>query len=146
MANALIQDPIAEQQSSTISGFLLTIGVVLIFVTDMHHLMLRALLETYAMFEPGQPLPFGDFADTMGRQVADSFALGLQMAAPFVVIGLTYYIGLGLLGRLMPQLPVFFFGLPLQITLQLFVFTITLSGIMIAFIQTFETKVYRFIP
>ena len=146
MANALVQDPIAEQQSSTISGFLLTIGVVLIFVTDMHHLMLRALLESYAMFEPGQPLPFGDFADTMGRQVADSFALGLQMAAPFVVIGLTYYIGLGLLGRLMPQLPVFFFGLPLQITLQLFVFTITLSGIMIVFIQTFETKVYRFIP
>ena len=146
MANALVQDPIAEQQSSTMSGFLLTIGVVLIFVTDMHHLMLRALLETYAMFEPGQPLPFGDFADTMGRQVADSFALGLQMAAPFVVIGLAYYIGLGLLGRLMPQLPVFFFGLPLQITLQLFVFTITLSGIMIVFVQTFETKVYRFIP
>ena len=82
----------------------------------------------------------------MGRQVADSFALGLQMAAPFVVIGLAYYIGLGLLGRLMPQLPVFFFGLPLQITLQLFVFTITLSGIMMAFVQTFETKVYRFIP
>ena len=146
MANALIQDPIAEQQSSTISGFLLTIGVVLIFVTDMHHLMLRALLETYAMFEPGQPLPFGDFADTMGRQVADSFALGLQMSAPFVVIGLTYYIGLGLLGRLMPQLPVFFFGLPLQITLQLFVFTVTLSGIMLVFVQTFEAKIYRFIP
>ena len=46
----------------------------------------------------------------------------------------------------MPQLPVFFFGLPLQITLQLFVFTITLSGIMLAFIQNFETNVYRFIP
>ena len=36
MANALIQDPIADQQSSTISGFLLTIGVVLIFVSDQH--------------------------------------------------------------------------------------------------------------
>ena len=98
------------------------------------------------MFEPGQTLPFGEFADAIGRQVADSFALGLQMSAPFVVIGLTYYIGLGLLGRLMPQLPVFFFGLPLQITLQIFVFTITLSGIMLAFVQTFEAKVYRFIP
>lgn len=146
MANALIQDPIAEQQSSTFSGFLLTIGVVLIFVSDSHHLMLRALLETYLLFEPGQRLPFGDFADALGRQVADSFALGLQMAAPFVVIGLTYYIGLGLLGRLMPQLPVFFFGLPIQITLQIFVFTITISGIMLTFIQNFDTKVQRFIP
>ena len=146
MANALIQDPIAEQQSSTFSGFLLTMGVVLIFVSDLHHLMLRALMETYVIFEPGQRLPFGDFADAVARQVADSFSLGLQMSAPFVVIGLTYYIGLGLLGRLMPQLPVFFFGLPVQITLQIFVFTITISGIMLAFIQNFDTKVYRFLP
>ena len=146
MANALIQDPIADQQSSTISGFLLTIGVVLIFVSDLHHLMLIALLETYALFEPGQVLPFGDFADAVGRQVADSFALGLQMSAPFVVIGLTYYIGLGLLGRLMPQLPVFFFGLPVQITIQIFAFTLTISGIMLAFIQNFDAKVNRFIP
>ena len=146
MANALIQDPIAEQQSSTISGFLLTIGVVLIFVSEMHHLMLFALLETYVLFEPGNSLPFGDFADALGRQVADSFALGLQMSAPFVVIGLTYYIGLGLLGRLMPQLPVFFFGLPLQITVQIFAFTLTISGIMLAFIQNFDGKVNRFLP
>ena len=146
MANALVQDPVAEQQSSTISGFLLTIGVVLIFVSDTHHLMLRGLLQTYDMFEPGARLPFGDFADTIGREVAASFGLGLQLAAPFVVIGLTYYIGLGLLGRLMPQLPVFFFGLPLQISVQLLVFTITLSGIMLAFMQNFEMGVYRFIP
>jgi len=146
MANALIQDPIAEQQSSTISGFMLTMAVVLIFVSDMHHLMLRGVLETYAMFEPGARLPLGDVANAMGRQVADSFALGLQMAAPFVVIGLTYYIGLGLLGRLMPQLPVFFFGLPLQITLQISVFTITISGIMLAFMENFQSSMYRWIP
>lgn len=145
MANALTQDPVAEQQSSTISGFLLTLGVVMIFVTDTHHLMLRALLESYMMFEPGARLPFGDFADTMARSVTESFSLGLQLSAPFVVIGLTYYIGLGLLGRLMPQLPVFFFGLPLQISLQLFVFTITLSGIMLTFMQNFEMKVHRFV-
>ena len=146
LANALIQDPVADQQSSIISGFLLTVGMVLIFVSDLHHLMLRALLETYVIFEPGERLPFGDFAKTLGRQVADSFNLGLQMSAPFVVVGLTYYIGLGLLGRLMPQLPVFFFGLPIQISLQIFVFTITISGIMLAFIQNFEAKVNRFIP
>lgn len=146
MSNALIQDPIAEQQSSTISGFLLTMGVVLIFVSDMHHMMLRGIIETYAMFEPGARLPWGDFANAVGRHVADSFAMGLQMASPFMVIGLTYYIGLGLLGRLMPQLPVFFFGLPLQITLQLTIFTVTVSGIMLTFVQYFQAGVGRFLP
>ncbi|MEK9722373.1 MAG: flagellar biosynthetic protein FliR, partial [Rhodospirillaceae bacterium] len=146
MANAMIQDPIAESQSSTISGFLLTMGVVLIFVSDLHHMMLRGIIETYAMFRPGDMLPVGDIADVVARQVADSFTVGLKLSAPFVVVGLTYYIGLGLLSRLMPQLPVFFFGLPLQITVQISVFTITLSGIMLAFIQYFQSSAQRFVP
>ncbi|MDD9876741.1 MAG: flagellar biosynthetic protein FliR [Magnetovibrio sp.] len=146
MANALVNDPVAEQQSSTISGFLLTMAVVLIFVSDMHHMMIRGILESYGMFRPGEPLPFGDFANVTARQVADSFAMGLQMASPFMVLGLTYYIGLGLLGRLMPALPVFFFGLPIQITLQLTMFTVTISGIMIAFVQHFQSSLGRFLP
>ena len=121
MANALIQDPIAEQQSSTIAGFLLTLGLVLMFVTDLHHEMIKAVIDSYSLFPPGQPPPVADFADNIGRRVADSFALGLRLAAPFVIVGLTYYIGLGLLGRLMPQLQVFFFGLPFQVGAQIFI-------------------------
>jgi flagellar biosynthetic protein FliR len=146
MSNALVQDPVAEQQSSTISGFLLTVGVVLIFVTDMHHLMIRAALQSYDMFEPGKMLPFGDFADLLGRRVSDSFALGTQLAMPAVVIGLTYTIGLGLLGRLMPQLPVFFFGLPVQITVQLWVMALTVSGIMLVFMNRFADGIGAFLP
>lgn len=137
MANALIQDPIAEQQSSTIAGFLLVMGVVLVFVVDLHHVMILAVTDSYTLLEPGQPLPVGDFAHTIGRRVADSFALGLKLAAPFVIVGLTYYIGLGLLGRLMPQLQVFFFGMPFQIGVQIWVLAVTLSGIMMAFLQHF---------
>ncbi len=145
MANALIQDPIAEQQSSTIAGFLLIMGVVLVFVVDLHHVMILAVTDSYTLLEPGQPLPVGDFAYTLGRQVADSFALGLKLAAPFVIVGLTYYIGLGLLGRLMPQLQVFFFGMPFQIGVQIWVLAVSLSGIMMAFLQHFGEGYQGFI-
>jgi len=145
MANALIQDPIAEQQSSTIAGFLITMGLVLVFVTDLHHLMILALIDSYTLFEPGKGLPVGDFSQILARMVADSFALGLRMAAPFVIIGLTYYIGLGLLGRLMPTLQVFFFGLPFQIGAQIWVLMITTSGIMVLFLRSFEEGFQSFI-
>ncbi len=138
MANALVNDPISEQQSSTISGFLATAGVVLVFIADFHHLMLRAVVDSYSLFIPGQGLPVADFANYLARQVADSFALGLQMSAPFIIVSLTYYIGLGILGRLMPTLQVFFFGLPLQITVQLWVLMVTFSGIMLVFMQRFQ--------
>ena len=145
MANALIQDPVAEQQSSTVSGFLLTMGIVLIFVTDMHHLMFRAVVESYDVFPPGLRVPAGDLADMIARKVSDSFILGVQMATPAIVVGMTYYIGLGLLGRLMPQLPVFFFGLPIQVTLQLWVLTLTISGIMLVFTQRFQENMAAFV-
>ncbi len=145
MANALIQDPIAEQQSSTVAGFLLIVGTVLIFVTDAHHLMIRAVVDSYSLLEPGGALPAGDMANVIGRQVADSFALGLRLAAPFVIVGLTYYIGLGLLGRLMPQLQVFFFGLPVQIGMQIWVLAIVFSGMMMVFLQNFIGAYQNFI-
>ncbi|MBK8210311.1 MAG: flagellar biosynthetic protein FliR [Rhodospirillales bacterium] len=49
-ANALVQDPIVDQQSSTIAGFFTTLGVVVLFAADLHHLMLRALVDSYAVF------------------------------------------------------------------------------------------------
>lgn len=137
LANALVQDPVADQQTSTIAGLFGTIGLVLIFVTDLHHLMLEAIVYSYTVFPIGLPLPAGDFADAATRILGESMALGLQLAAPFVLVGFIYNFGLGLLGRLMPQLPVFFFGLPVQISLQLWALMLTLSGIMLVFLTRF---------
>jgi len=144
MANSLIQDPISEQQSSVVSGFLLTMGATVIFVADLHHLMIRSVVQSYTVFEPGVAPPFGDLALLMARHVADSFSLGLQLAAPFIIVGLTYYFAIGLLGRLMPQLQVFFFGLPFQITVQIWVLSIAVSGIMLMFARRFENAYISF--
>lgn len=137
LTSALVNDPVTDQQSSTIAGFFGTVGVLLIFVADLHHLMLSAVVESYSVFVPGALPPIGDFADMIAQRVAASFALGLQMAAPFLIFGMAYYIGLGLLGRLMPQLQVFFIGIPLQISLQIWVMMLTLSGIMMVFLNRF---------
>jgi flagellar biosynthesis protein FliR len=136
-ANALTQDPIADQQSSTIAGFLTTLGLVLVFVTDLHHLMLHSLVESYAVFLPGNPVPTGDMAQVIARTAADAFTLGIQLAAPFVVVALVYNVGLGLLSKLMPQLQVFFIGQSAQVGLQLWVMMLVLSGIMMVFFNRY---------
>ena len=138
MANAFIQDPLADQQSSVIAGFLSTLGVLLLFVTDLHHLMLRAVVDSYSLFTPGESLLMGDMTQMVARRVADAFALGLQLASPLVVTGFAYYLGLGLLTRLMPQMPVFFVGLPIQVTIQISVLALALSGMMIVFLTRFQ--------
>ncbi len=144
MANAMINDAISEQQSSTISAFLMTTGLVLLFVADFHYLMLTAVVDSYSLFVPGGDMMTEDMALFLARKVADSFAIALQMSAPFIIVALTYYIGLGLLGRLMPQLQVFFFGMPLQIAVQMWVLAVATSGILLVFMSYFQEAYISF--
>lgn len=145
LSNAFVTDPVAEQQSSIISGFLSTLGITLIFVTDAYQMMFRAVADSYVLFVPGEMPPLGDFSDTITRMVAESFALGLKLSTPVLIAALTYYIGLGILGRLMPTLHVFFFGLPAQIALQIWLMMATLSGAMIVFMTSFREGLAPFL-
>ena len=61
----------------------------------------------------------GDAAQHITRIVATAFRIGIQLSAPFLVFGLLFNLGLGILSRLIPQMQVFFIGLPLSIILGL---------------------------
>jgi len=145
LASAQIFDPINSQQGSLLGTFLNVIGVFLIFATDLHHMMLVALADSYTVFVPGAPPPIGELSQTATRFVARSFALGLQIAAPFVVVGMDFYIGLGLLARLMPQVQVFFIAVPLQIMLGFSVMAMTMSAGLYWFLTNFESGLIGFI-
>jgi flagellar biosynthetic protein FliR len=137
LANAIVQDPVADQQSATVAGFFGMLALVLIFVTDLHHLMLSGIVASYRAFPPGGLLPAGDAAAAVARAVAASFAIGLQLALPALIGCILSNVALGLLGRLMPQLNVFFFGMPIQLSLQLIVMILTFSGVALLFINSF---------
>ena len=145
MANAMIQDPISNQQSSVISGFLSTVALVAIFAANLHHLVLRALVDSFSLFRPGNLIEFGDISETLVNALSSAFTLGFKLSAPLLVVAFVYYLALGILGRLMPTLQVFFFGLPLQVSLQIWVLMICLSGMMMVFLQAFGNAYVPFI-
>lgn len=138
MANAMIQDPVANQQSSVISGFLSTMALVAVFAADLHHVVLRALVDSFSLFQPGMPIAFGDMSQSLTTHLTNAFELGLKLSSPMLMVALVYYLALGILGRLMPALQVFFFGLPIQVTLQFWVLMITISGIMMVFLESYR--------
>ena len=143
LANATFFDPSNSQQGAIFAAFLNIIGTFLIFVTDLHHLMLMAIADSYTLFRPGAPLPLGDFSHVVVRVLAESFVLGLQLSAPFIVIAIIFYTGLGLLARLMPQIQVFFIAIPLQIILAFSVLAMTLSAGMFWFLSHFQESLTR---
>ena len=96
------------------------LGITLFFATDMHHLgHRRAQRQLHVCSRRARCPPTGDVAALITRTVAGAFRIGIQLSAPFLVFGLVFNIGLGVLSRLMPQMQVFFVALPLSILLGL---------------------------
>jgi flagellar biosynthetic protein FliR len=106
LANAQLFDPVNANQGSLIGSFLNVLGVFLIFAANLHHLMLMAVIDSYSLFVPGAALPVGDFSDVAARILSQSFLLAMQLSAPFIVMGMLFYLGMGLLARLMPQVQI----------------------------------------
>ena len=141
LSAATMFNPMADQNGSALPAALYgMLGVVLIFLTDLDHLMLRAAVDSYALFRPGALPPFGDFAGTIVRFAAGSFRLAFEMAAPFIVIGLVFFVALGIIARLVPQLQVLFIAQPLQILGGLVLFSFVLVTGMRWFLEAFAQQ------
>jgi flagellar biosynthetic protein FliR len=146
LSAAQIFNPTAAVQTAVFGAFLTVLGVLVIFLTDTHHLLLRALVGSYGLFPAGQFPAVEDLSNAMARIVGTSFELAAELAAPFIVLGIIFYVALGLLARLMPQLQIFFVALPVQILGGLAVLALTLYAVLDWFLGAFTQNLGAILP
>ena len=139
-------DPTQGQQGVILGNFLSILGVTLVFATDLHHLVIAALNDSYTLFRPGEIPIFGDIAAHFSKTVAAAFRVGVQLSAPFLVFGLLFNLGLGVLSRLMPQMQVFFVGLPLSILLGFLILILVIGAMMGTFLEHVESVLRHLAP
>jgi flagellar biosynthetic protein FliR len=139
-------DPTQGQQGQLIGNFLTILGMTLLFATDTHHLVLAALNESYKIFSPGALMPTGDVAALATRAFAEAFKIGLQLSAPFLVFGLVFNIGLGVLARLMPQMQVYFVGVPLSILAGFLILAVVIAAMMGTYLEYFIGVMHQLTP
>ena len=142
---AMTFDPSQGQQSVLFSNFLTLLGIAAIFAANLHLLMLGAIVHCYEVFPPGRLPPMEDFARLGTRLLAEGFEIGVRMAAPFLVFGLLFNLGLGVLNRLMPAMQIFFVGLPLQILGGLVLLMASVGASMNWFLGRYETALGTFL-
>lgn len=139
LSAAMAADPTQVGVQGAIFGsFLSFLGMVLIFATDLHQMALAAAYDSYIVFPLDSPLMFDDAAQLAIRTVAGAFSVGIQMSAPFIVFGLVFNLGAGILARLMPALQVFFLLMPANIVIGLVLFALLLTMMMGWYISAFE--------
>ena len=139
-------DPTQGQQGQIIGNFLTILGLTLLFATDSHYLVIAALSESYRIFPPGEIMPTGDVAALATSAFSAAFKIGLQLSAPFLVFGLVFNIGLGVLARLMPQMQVYFVGVPLSIMVGFLIFAVVLAAMMNTYFDYFNGVMRQLAP
>ncbi len=144
LSNAQVFNPSLAAQGSVMGAFLSVTGVLLLFITDLHHLLIIGLIESYELFPLGYMPDTGSMAELIAQAVSSSFQIGVKLAAPFIVMTLLIYVGMGVLSRLMPQIQVFMVALPLQILLSIVLFTLVLTALFSFWLGEFEASMLFF--
>lgn len=136
LANAFAPNVGAFEGATVLSSFLLLGGVMVVFAADLHHLIIQSFVMSYDVFPLGEIFA-GDMANQTAKALSASTYIGFVMAAPFLVMGVIFNVGLGLANRMMPTLPVFFVATSVLIALGILIMSMVVPNIINLFIENF---------
>jgi flagellar biosynthetic protein FliR len=137
-------NPNEAQPGATLSTFLSVTAVALIFATNLDHLFIGAIAQSYQLFPPMKPPQVHDAALLAVRTVGAAFALGIQLAAPVIAFSIVFNVATGLIGRLMPQFQIFFAATPLAVLLGLSVFALSIGLVSMVWLERYRTFLAQF--
>jgi flagellar biosynthesis protein FliR len=114
-------DPGSQASVTVVAQWHHLLALLVFLALDMHHLLVRALVESFHVAPPG-----GLAIAALGLRGAvalagELFAIGVRVAAPVLVALLLTNGALGVLARTIPQLNVFVVGFPLNVGVGLVV-------------------------
>lgn len=131
LGGAVFFDP-ASGQSTSVTRLMQVAALVVLFSAGVHHLLLGALVTSYGIGVVPEDLARDAAAAAVGAASA-AFALGAQLAAPFLIYGVLFNVALGLVNRLAPQVQLFFIAQPLNIVLGLALLGVTIGPLLLIF-------------
>mgnify|MGYP001214498990 CR=1 FL=1 len=145
LAAAQSFDPAQGAQSVIVASFVSLTAITMIVATDLHHLMIQGFAYSYIKFPAGEVIPYEDFATLIVRYVADSFALGFQLASPFIVYSLIFNLSLGLVARMVQGFQVFFIGMPMNLFVGFVLMLMLIGPMMSLFLEHFQQHLLSYL-
>ena len=142
LSTGMIFDPTQATQGSSY-GNLISLSFVVLFLSyDMHLIIIKSLIHSYKTFGFNFFLEhYSDFTNLVISSASKSFNAAVQLSMPFILVGTLINIAAGILSRLIPQMQIFFIMLPVQITAHTMILLVTLNGILIWFLEYFQSNI-----
>jgi flagellar biosynthetic protein FliR len=133
-----IIDPMTDVLTTVTSQFKILVFSTLFLLLNGHYFLILAVEKSFDVIPIGGAVfRAGDISQLITKMVNDIFILGIRFAAPVYVVLLLSSLALGIIARTVPQLNVFFVGMPIKIILGLATLAIALPTLVIIFQDIF---------
>lgn len=109
----------------------------LVFALDLHLLSFGAAIETYKIYPMGQAPGIGSILETIANTLTDTSLIALQASSPFILYGISINFALGLVGKLTPQLQVYFALMGGSILVALLALAVVGSSLLAHFVTSY---------
>lgn len=133
LASALVSDPALGGQSPLLARLIGLAAVIVCMSLGVHHLWIASIVNSYMLFPVGGMPPAQDFAMLAVRVLGEATSLGISLAAPLIIYGAIFNLGLGLAARVAPAIQVFFITQPLNLLLGLSLLAMVLGAMLNGF-------------
>lgn len=134
---AQVFDPVSRRQVPVLSAAFEQLAIVVFFLVNGHHVLLRGLAFSLERFPPGQFSWLNLHLLPLLRQGSGMFALGFALVAPIVFSLFLLEFALGVITRNLPQMQVFVIAIPLKIIVGM-----ALLGLWMGSAQVLMARVY----
>jgi flagellar biosynthetic protein FliR len=134
---ASVFDPVSGSQNAIFGGFYTMVATLCFLSINGHHFMLAGFVRSFELVPLTGTPNFQRMANNIWEVVGSVFAMGFQLAAPVVITLLVVDVVLGVISRVVPQMNVFFVGIPVKIAVGLVAVMVSLP----TFVGFFETRI-----
>jgi flagellar biosynthesis protein FliR len=105
-------DIFEDSSDNSLTSLLATGALLILFVLDFHHYMIKELAESYQSIPVGSLIGSQRSLVSLTDTLSASFMIMLRLASPFILYGLLFNVVVGLINKLAPQIPLYFISTP----------------------------------
>lgn len=129
LSMASMFDPLTNIQVSVTGNMYTYLVMLVIVVSNMHHYILRAILDTFQYFNIGQAVFEGNLVETAVEFMANYFMIGFRIILPVFACMLVINVVLGVLSRAAPQMNMFVVGMQVKVLVGILLLLIIIPTI-----------------
>lgn len=132
-------DPLSNTRGAVITTAIDQVGVLLFFLLNVHHVLLRGLAWSVERYPLGRSWPLDAAVAPLFKQVGGMFVLGLALAAPVVFCLLLVELALAVIAQSLPQMNMLVIGFPVKIVVAMIALAMWAPGMGNAMARVYQT-------